>query len=290
MKHRNRFGKLLGSWLFLLPLLLPAQQNNSDALLWRLSKKGMPDSYVLGTAHFACEAQFLSSPFVLEKLQSAKTLYLELALDDPSLTGKMMKAMALDTTRLSRLMGERFAAADSSFQSLTGLSLKALDGFHPFVALGWLVQKTLPCVAPVQMETVLLQAAQKAQIPTRGLESIEEQLAAVLSLPLREQVEELEKGLRQPGRLREEMKSLQQVYLSQSTQALFQLVQTGTGLSGGDAALLTNRNINWVEKAKLFLPKAPAFLAVGAAHLGGPSGILQLLRNNGWQTTPLPLP
>ena len=47
-------------------------------------------------------------------------------------------------------------------------------------------------------------------------------------------------------------------------------------------ALLKNRNTNWVKQLKTILPKNNIFMAVGAAHLFGKDGLIDLLRKEGY--------
>ena len=47
-------------------------------------------------------------------------------------------------------------------------------------------------------------------------------------------------------------------------------------------ALLKNRNINWVKQLETILPRNNIFMAVGAAHLFGNDGLIDLLRREGY--------
>ena len=46
--------------------------------------------------------------------------------------------------------------------------------------------------------------------------------------------------------------------------------------------LIYNRNADWVAKMPDIMASKPTFFAVGAAHLPGDKGVLQLLRNAGY--------
>jgi uncharacterized protein YbaP (TraB family) len=51
--------------------------------------------------------------------------------------------------------------------------------------------------------------------------------------------------------------------------------------------LLTRRNINWIGQLKAIMHKESVFVAVGAGHLVGEKGLINLLRKEGYTVEPL---
>jgi hypothetical protein len=51
--------------------------------------------------------------------------------------------------------------------------------------------------------------------------------------------------------------------------------------------LLTQRNTRMVERMKPALKDGKAFIAVGAAHLSGEAGLLNLLEKAGYRVSPV---
>ena len=49
--------------------------------------------------------------------------------------------------------------------------------------------------------------------------------------------------------------------------------------------LLDNRNINWIPKIKEHAEKQATFFGVGAGHLAGENGVINLLRQAGYTVT-----
>ena len=49
-----------------------------------------------------------------------------------------------------------------------------------------------------------------------------------------------------------------------------------------EAQLISNRNADWLAKLPAIMKERPTFFAVGAGHLPGEKGLLQLLRNAGY--------
>ena len=54
-----------------------------------------------------------------------------------------------------------------------------------------------------------------------------------------------------------------------------------------NAGLVDNRNADWLTKMPEIMKKAPTFFVVGALHLPGEKGVLQLLKNAGYTVEPV---
>ena len=80
------------------------------------------------------------------------------------------------------------------------------------------------------------------------------------------------------------------VYLSQDIEKIYEFT-TKSAMSSEEfeEEMLTNRNMNWIKPIQKIIKKNKAFIAVGAAHLGGPNGVVELLRQKGYTLTPVKL-
>ena len=58
-------------------------------------------------------------------------------------------------------------------------------------------------------------------------------------------------------------------------------------MAGFTDILLYHRNQNWVKKLKTLLPEKSILVAVGAGHLPGEKGVINLLRKEGYKVTPV---
>ena len=59
------------------------------------------------------------------------------------------------------------------------------------------------------------------------------------------------------------------------------------GISLYEDLLLNNRNRNWVIKLKTIMHERPVTIAVGAGHLPGKTGVIELLRKEGYKVIPV---
>jgi uncharacterized protein YbaP (TraB family) len=77
-------------------------------------------------------------------------------------------------------------------------------------------------------------------------------------------------------------------YKSQDLDKIDELSRTGDASIGNNINLLLyDRNKKWVDSLNLILPSRSILIAVGAAHLPGENGLINLLRRKGFELTPI---
>jgi uncharacterized protein YbaP (TraB family) len=126
-----------------------------------------------------------------------------------------------------------------------------------------------------------------------GLETVEDQVNVFEKIPYADQAKalvELIKEIKKDSNSgKAEFKKLLDLYLAQDIDGM--VVMSGEeffgDLENGEAELLTNRNQKWIPKIKAMSKEKPTFYAVGAAHLGGPNGVIRLLMKEGYSLKPV---
>lgn len=79
-----------------------------------------------------------------------------------------------------------------------------------------------------------------------------------------------------------------QAYKDEDLQKLSCLVSDRRYMSEeAEKAMVINRNHNWVNKIPAMIKDKSVFFAIGAGHLPGKNGILQLLEKGGYIVNPL---
>jgi uncharacterized protein YbaP (TraB family) len=135
--------------------------------------------------------------------------------------------------------------------------------------------------------------AQKDGVTVAGLETIEAQFHALASIPNDQQIAMLKVGLKYADRSDDLVETLIQMYLKREIGAAmpFQLAlaaEAGVPSSAFDGfkkTLLIDRNARMRDAAEPLLEKGNAFIAVGALHLVGSTGLVALLRARGYTVT-----
>lgn len=128
--------------------------------------------------------------------------------------------------------------------------------------------------------------------PQFGLETISQQMSILNSESVELQVEQMIKHIKE-GKLNgvKEMNKLVDLYKNQDLQGLYDyIVQSMTKEMENPEEIkdrmLDNRNQKWIGKLSEMMKDKTLFIAVGAGHLAGEEGVINLLRKEGYKVEP----
>ena len=130
--------------------------------------------------------------------------------------------------------------------------------------------------------------AKKNGLPCGGLETLQKQIDVLYKgKPMSRQVEELMCFIDNENFNSQMMEDLTSAFYAQNLETLKQVMDRKLGgkcdsTPEEEDMLINNRNADWVAKMPGIMTSKPTFFAVGAAHLPGDKGVLQLLRNAGY--------
>jgi uncharacterized protein YbaP (TraB family) len=85
----------------------------------------------------------------------------------------------------------------------------------------------------------------------------------------------------------EEYRKLVTKYFDEDIKGLYELMSSEGMMNDFKEIMLDNRNIAWVLALQEEMKAQKLFIAVGAGHLGGEKGVVSLLREAGYQLTPI---
>lgn len=290
----KRFSAVLLSTIMALTAI--AQKNSSDkTLLWKISGNGLKQpSYLFGTIHMLCKDDAVLSDSLRSIIKNVKEVYFEVDLDNMfemlGVLGKMK--MNGDTTLQDLLSEADYEKVKNYFESKGSLlPFSMLETYKPMLAASTLQQGGLPCETTAMMEQVIMEEAKEYKKPIRGLESMGYQASVLDSIPYKLQADQLVTYVDNAIKGGDEDKELSEMldaYRNQDLQKLEEmLMKSDPSISNYTDVLLYNRNRNWVEKLKDLMPDKSLLIAVGAGHLPGEAGCINLLRKAGFKVTPL---
>lgn len=262
-------------------------QDNS--LLWKISGNGLAkESYLFGTIHLICKEDFKFDQTAKKALEQADQLWLELDLDDPTLSGQMQQLSIREGMRnmSEKITPEDAKVLDDYFTTNYGVGLAQLGVLKPFVLSTMVLMKEIPCTETENFEYHLVSLAKEQQKPIEGLETVAFQMSVFDSIPESLQIQELVTMI-QGNSAADDFRGLIEMYLSQDVEKLWAEMTDEGMFASYRSLLLDQRNQKWVEKIIRETKESSLFIAVGSGHLAGDQGVINLLRNQGYNVEPI---
>lgn len=276
-------------WIFSIPYLFG--QYNSNHLLWKISGDGLKkESFIYGTIHMTCNNELPAK--VTSALNKSEKLVLEIKMDDPELMAKSMQGMQMkDGTRISSMVtAEQMELMNQFFIKHLGIPLKVLDQAKPALLQALFYSKMLDCNQATSVEQLLMNVAKNYDKEVLGLETIESQMAIFDQIPYQTQVDDLLQMVQNNLEIeKREFVELLELYEKEAIDTMILSMEKSKNKTSAEfkGILLDQRNQNWIAPMIQLMSEKSCFFGVGAAHLGGENGVLELLRKKGFQVTSL---
>jgi uncharacterized protein len=281
-----------------------SQIPNSRGLLWRIEKNGGEPSYLFGTMHSADPRIARLEKAELQAFEQSEIVIVEStdALDKAALAGAMaqMRDLVLlpEGSSLESLLPQSALAPVKAAAEARGLAWAATNRLQPWMVAAAIANPQCEMVAAASGAPVLDQLiADRAKAEGKslaGLETIEDQFTAVAAIPQDFHVNALAE-LAELGSLSEDITATTKIlYLEGNIGMILPLVRTyapraysGKGNAEFQEMLINRRNAAMAANAEPYLAKGNAFIAVGAMHLPGKDGLVELFRQAGYRVEPV---
>jgi uncharacterized protein YbaP (TraB family) len=267
-----------------------ASRRFSEGRLWKISKPGVPDSFVFGTIHIADPRVSAIPAPVGEALARSRVLATELP---QAVAGEaeLLELEAFDDGRsLEPLIGSgAFARLRGELRGLD-LPDRTIQRLKPWAALLKVTQAP-PRADATSLDELLYLAARAGRMRVVALESIDEQAAAFDAIPIESQVALLTHALAHRDRLEAAGEATIAAWLRGDLAGLASAADR-TGMRFPDMARHYERLTKHIIRDRtallhhrLFFPlrEGRAFVAIGATHLYGNAGLLALLERDGYR-------
>jgi len=259
-------------------------------LLWQISGKGLAKpSYLFGTMHVLCAEDARLSDSLRSAITHCDEVYFEINLGDMSGMLGAMKYMRMnDSKKLSDLLSptdyQRVKTYFSQHSPL--LPFGMLERFKPMLVSSLIEESSLGCKTTDGMELMIMKELHNK--PVNGLETVEFQAGLFDSIPYEQQAKDLVNYIDSSEEYKKMTLELAEVYRQQDLDRIDALSRKGDpGMSNYMDLLLYGRNRTWAGKLATLLPQKSLLIAVGAAHLPGENGVIDLLRKQGYTLTPI---
>lgn len=280
--------KLLGVLIAVLFNIATYAQSKSpkleNSLLWEVSGNGLSESsYVYGTIHMICSADYFLSEKTKKAFEASEKLVLEVNLTDPNEI-KYGEQIAMGKKPLTETLSpEDLTKLDAILRKNAKVTAKQVDAFSMMTIMGLISARSFGCNDLKQYETIFVEMATQRNIGIAGFETF------------KSQIESIEKAYSNPELIdmlqysdKAETTQLVIDYKNEDVSAIYKS-NTDEKVMNAKAKkhALDDRNVNWVQQMPEMMKNESVFFAVGSAHLGGELGVINLLRKAGYKVKPV---
>lgn len=261
----------------------------ANSLLWKISGNGLAKpSYVFGTIHMICKDDFVWTNAMQRAFAASEKVCMEMDLDDPATTFAAAAGLMSTDGKTLRdyFTPEEYQRLDAWMKKENGMGLELLNMMKPAMLLSLVSVRAGACDSTLSYEIVLMEKAKSGKTPKEilGLEPVAEQLAVLNSIPADTIVKQVMAVVdHQDAGGDDEFGNLVAAYKTQNLTRLDSLMGISPTLQSGDRAImLDDRNARWIDRMAGYMKSHQTFFAVGAGHLPGTGGVLELLRKAGY--------
>ncbi|MGI6814961.1 TraB/GumN family protein [Bacteroides sp. KG123] len=280
-------------------LLICLVQSAHAQLLWKISGNGLEKpSYVFGTYHLAPLGIKDSIAALPQAMNETTQVYGEVVMSEmmsPAFMQSMQQQMMMpkDSTLQSLFTPEQYEEVGKVVKENMMVDIAMLAQLKPAAITQQLTvilyMRHTPGFNPQeQLDNYFQQQAQQQGKKVGGLETVQSQIDILFnSQTLKRQAELLHCMAHDIDRTVGQVKRVIAAYQKQDLKIVLQLLAERHGdacdpLPGEMEALIDNRNKAWAEKMPAIMSEAPTLFVVGAGHLPGDNGLLNLLQQQGY--------
>jgi uncharacterized protein YbaP (TraB family) len=259
-------------------------------LLWKVSE-GDKSIFLLGSIHYLRKENYPLNQAILDAFDASDRLVLEIDLQNtPAGAAQRLtleKAVYRDGSNLAQNVSQETYQLASKRAAELGIDMQVVQPMKPwFVAMTMLAVKLqrMGLDPKLGVDHHLAERAKRDGKPTSGLETLEFQLGIFDQLSKREQELMLRETAGELERIDKNVKDIVDSWLKGDGERLAALLLAGMRQYPElQQKLVIERNRRWLDQiAKLVEQGNNAMVVVGAAHLVGQEGIVDMLKARGF--------
>ena len=269
--------------------------------LWKISGNGLEKpSYIFGTHHLAPASMADSTAGFAEALAAVDRVYGEVDMSLAMAPAAQMKIASMimapaDSTLSKVFTAEELAEIDAYLQRAVGPAMTAamFESYRPImidIALEMaMMNRIIPDADPTNpLDGHIQQLARAEGKEVGGLETVEFQSALLYGSSIADQAASLLRTVRSGRDPLADSRMLYARYAEGDLDGLMTVMDRASAMTPEEAdAMLYNRNSAWVNFLIGILPATSIMIVVGAGHLPGERGVINLLRKAGFSVNPV---
>ncbi|PIE50095.1 MAG: hypothetical protein CSA38_05310 [Flavobacteriales bacterium] len=265
-----------------------SQKKLDNSLLWKVEGKNLSQpSYLYGTIHMICNNDFRFSDVLKKTISEVDKIGFEANMGDINQLMEMQQNMAKIEKPLTEFLNDEDEKILNNYlQKKLHVGLQNFDRMKPVALMMTLTILHFPCemTAMKSYEKEIGGFAKDQQKKMFYLETLGEQWKILDALPDQKEAEEIVEMVKKDKEYDEMSLKMIASYKKQNINEIHDLMEQQMDAEKTDR-MLNNRNKNWIPKIENEIKDNSCLIAVGAGHLVGKEGLIQLLRAKGYKVT-----
>lgn len=271
-----------------------AQKSNAakheKSLLWKITGNELEKpSYLFGTIHIIDSSYFFMDKSVIEMFGKSDKLVTEINMNDPDFQKESILASMMQNDSLDNLLSAAdYKKVDAFFTDSLGIPLKAVKKMKPFFLAEFPVLLRLPKAKSYEEEFINMAKEQNKEI--LGITTIGKEYEIIDGIGLDIQSRILVESV-DADRINEDKnrrKKVMLMYRQQDIQEIFNTMKSAIGdYDIVYQAMFPRRHEVWLPSMIHLMKEYSCFFAVGVGHLAGETGLLELLKMDGYEIKPV---
>ncbi len=262
-------------------------------VLWKLERGGMAPNYLFGTIHITDERVLRLPVEVAQAFDGARSATFEVIMTD-ELRLRLAQAMIAPPDRtLDRVLAPALYRDAMAAGARYGFAPDQLKYFKPWALAMFLsvpqAEFARSAMGALPLDQALQDRAQAQGKPIHQLETGAEQIALFDEMGEADQLAMLESAIRDSTRIETLFEDLTSRYLARDVGGIHsEMIQQSKSMDEQLVKMFLlrfneERNRTMVQRMAPRLGEGGAFVAIGALHLPGETGLLSLLAAQGYQ-------
>jgi uncharacterized protein len=260
-----------------------------NSLLWKISGNGLSaSSYLYGTIHIKDKRAFQLGSAVMPAFDACSTFAGEIVLDNSNQSKLIgMVFMGGDTTLEMLLSKHDYKFVKDYAEKKLGVMSSMIDRVKPMFTSAMISESDMKQDKAVTLDEYFQKLAAEKNMKVKGIETMEEQIAAIDKIPLKQQAKLLVLGMKEQKTDSRIVERMIHMYAAQNLDSLAILVNEYDTTDAFNSALILERNKVMADRIAVMIRSEPVFIGIGAAHLPGKNGVIELLRHKGFEVVPV---
>jgi uncharacterized protein YbaP (TraB family) len=258
---------------------------SAQSMLWKITGNDLKAaSYLYGTIHVKDKRVFVFNDSVLAAFEKCEAVALEVDLSTENLIMLSQKMILPgDQTLKDLFTDEEYELIKMVVEKVSGLDIGLFDRLQPITLLSLVMNYQFANDVDISVDEYFYRKAKELGKEVIGIETIEEQLGIMDSIPY----EYIIDYFRNIDKAQEDIENIISLYRSAQLDELLEMMQKDKSMVMISKNLLTDRNIRMAERIQPMINGQSTFIAVGAGHLPGKEGIINLLSGEGYIVEPV---